>query len=46
MEEFQKWTDDYNLVHLPTTGAEYTWDMFLLMDMFLKSSSLLLQLQI
>jgi hypothetical protein len=25
MEEFQKWTDDFNLIHLPTTGAEFTW---------------------
>jgi hypothetical protein len=25
MEEFQKWTDDFNLIHLPTSGAEFTW---------------------
>ncbi|KAK2352799.1 hypothetical protein QL285_090510 [Trifolium repens] len=25
MEEFQNWTDDFNLIHLPTTGAEFTW---------------------
>ncbi|CAJ2648329.1 unnamed protein product [Trifolium pratense] len=26
MEEFQKWTDDFNLVHLPTNSAEFTWE--------------------
>ncbi|KAK2456861.1 hypothetical protein QL285_004189 [Trifolium repens] len=26
MEDFQKWTDDFNLIHLPTNGAEFTWD--------------------
>jgi len=25
MEEFKNWTDTNNLIHLPTTGAEYTW---------------------
>jgi hypothetical protein len=24
MQEFQKWTDDFNLIHLPTSGAEFT----------------------
>jgi hypothetical protein len=24
--DFQKWTDDFNLMHLPTRGANYTWD--------------------
>ncbi|GAU22346.1 hypothetical protein TSUD_106740 [Trifolium subterraneum] len=26
MEEFQNWTDAFNLIHLPTTGAEFTWN--------------------
>ncbi|MCH82389.1 RNA-directed DNA polymerase (Reverse transcriptase), partial [Trifolium medium] len=26
MKEFQKWTDDSNLIHLPTIGAEFTWN--------------------
>jgi hypothetical protein len=25
MEDFQKWTDVFNLIHLPTSGAEFTW---------------------
>ncbi|MCH79990.1 RNA-directed DNA polymerase (Reverse transcriptase) [Trifolium medium] len=25
MEEFQVWTDSFNLIHLPTHGAEFTW---------------------
>jgi hypothetical protein len=26
MEEFQSWTDSFNLLHLPTRGAVYTWN--------------------
>jgi hypothetical protein len=26
IEEFQNWTDSYNLVHLPTRGVEFTWN--------------------
>jgi hypothetical protein len=26
MEEFQSWTDSFNLFHLPTRGAVFTWD--------------------
>jgi len=26
MEEFQTWTDNHNLLHIPTRGSEYTWD--------------------
>ncbi|MCH81737.1 DUF4283 domain protein [Trifolium medium] len=26
MEEFKNWTDAFNLIHLPTTGAEFTWN--------------------
>ncbi|GAU48963.1 hypothetical protein TSUD_406710 [Trifolium subterraneum] len=25
MEDFQKWTDEFNLIHLPTTRAEFAW---------------------
>jgi len=25
MEEFQSWTNTNNLIHLPITGAEFTW---------------------
>jgi hypothetical protein len=25
MEEFQTWSDSFNLLHLPTRGAEFTW---------------------
>jgi hypothetical protein len=26
IEDFQQWTDSFNLIHLPTRGATYTWD--------------------
>ncbi|MCH79620.1 RNA-directed DNA polymerase (Reverse transcriptase), partial [Trifolium medium] len=26
MEDFQSWTDAYHLFHLPTRGAEFTWN--------------------
>jgi len=26
MEDFQNWTEDHNLFHLPTRGSAYTWD--------------------
>ncbi|MCH81555.1 hypothetical protein A2U01_0002345, partial [Trifolium medium] len=26
MNEFQSWTDAFNLIHLPTRGAEFTWN--------------------
>ncbi|GAU22700.1 hypothetical protein TSUD_138230 [Trifolium subterraneum] len=26
MNEFQAWTDSFNLIHLPTHGAEFTWN--------------------
>jgi hypothetical protein len=26
MEEFQSWTDSFNLFHLPTRGAVFNWD--------------------
>ncbi|GAU31405.1 hypothetical protein TSUD_370540 [Trifolium subterraneum] len=26
MLEFQNWTDTFNLIHLPTRGAEFTWN--------------------
>ncbi|PNX71458.1 ribonuclease H, partial [Trifolium pratense] len=26
MNEFQSWTDSFNLIHLPTRGAEFTWN--------------------
>jgi hypothetical protein len=26
MNEFQSWTDSFNLIHLPTHGAEFTWN--------------------
>jgi exonuclease III len=26
MVEFQEWTDSFNLFHLPTRGAEFTWN--------------------
>ncbi|KAK2429733.1 hypothetical protein QL285_028147 [Trifolium repens] len=25
IEDFQQWTDTFNLIHLPTRGAEFTW---------------------
>jgi hypothetical protein len=25
MEEFKSWSDNFNLIHLSTSGAEYTW---------------------
>jgi len=25
MQDFQKWTDSNHFIHLPTTGAEFTW---------------------
>jgi hypothetical protein len=26
IEEFNNWTDSFNLVHLPTRGADFTWN--------------------
>jgi hypothetical protein len=26
IEEFQKWTNDFNLIHLPTRGAAFNWN--------------------
>jgi hypothetical protein len=26
IEEFQSWTNSFNLIHLPTRGAEFTWN--------------------
>jgi hypothetical protein len=26
IEEFQNWSDSFNLVHLPTRGADFTWN--------------------
>jgi len=26
MEEFQTWSDNNNLLHIPTRGSKYTWD--------------------
>jgi hypothetical protein len=26
MDEFKAWSDSFNLIHLPTRGAEYTWN--------------------
>jgi hypothetical protein len=26
IEEFQAWSDSFNLIHLPTRGADFTWN--------------------